>query len=112
MHNRSATIALAEMMHGENALTGGRAPVIRQRDPLLSLRNHLRQRGDAPTRSRTASSLTDDRSLRVRHALRERSAMTGSYFGFAASAFVASEPDFGTNCPCTRPDLALVSTVA
>ena len=79
---------------------------------MLSLRNHLRQRGAVLTRSRTASSLTGDRSLRMRHALRERSALTGSYFGFAASAFVASAPDFGTNCPCTRPDLALVSTVA
>jgi hypothetical protein len=88
------------------------APANSVGDPLLSLRNHLRQRGGAPTRSRTTLSLTDDRPLRVRHALRERSATTGSYFGFAASAFVASAPDFGTNCPCTRPDLALVSTVA
>ena len=86
-------------------------------DPLLTPRNHLRQRGGGLTRSRTAPSLTDDRSLRMHQTLRERSAITGSYFDFAASAFVASAPDlvasvldFGTNCPCTRPDLALVST--
>ena len=55
LHNRSAAIALTEMMHGENALTSGRRPDS-EADPSLSLRNHLRQRGTM-TRSRTASSL-------------------------------------------------------
>ena len=76
---------------------------------MLSLRNHLRQREGAFARSRRASSLTYDRSLQPTP---ERYPLAGSYLGFAASDFVASAPDFGTNCPCTRPDLALVSTVA
>ena len=114
LHHRAAAIALAEVMHGENALTA--AVRASGADPVALARNHLSPaRGARRVRART-SSLIGDRSLFRR---RERSARTKLYFGFAASAFVAPAPgfgrvrfDLGTNCPCTRPDLEPVSTVA
>ena len=118
LHHHSAAIALAEAMHREN-------PLPPRRDPSFGSRSVAHAAEPfAPARRRAyavAHGAIAHRRPLASHAsdAARRSAITGSYFDFAASAFVASAPDlvasaldFGTNCPCTRPDLALVSTVA